>query len=91
MQPIRLQRIVLAAEHDADIGGVFLRRIEIRVTRDRDRQMHFDIRHRHQRALTKLGIVANLEHMMTRSESQMLKRELQGVRPGAAKARPDNL
>ena len=39
----------------------------------------------------KLGIVADLEHMMTRSETQMLKRKLQGVRPGAAKARPDNL
>ena len=39
----------------------------------------------------KLGIVADLEHVMTRPETQMLESELQGVRPGAAKARPDNL
>ena len=37
MQPVRLQRVVLAAEHDADIGGVLLRRIEIGVAGDRER------------------------------------------------------
>ena len=58
MQPVRLQRIVLAAEHDADIGGVLLRRIEIGVAGDRDRQMQFDVRHRHQRALAQFVIVA---------------------------------
>ena len=50
VQPVRLQRVVLAAEHDADIGGMLLRRIEIGVAGDRDRQMQFCIRHRHQRA-----------------------------------------
>ena len=31
MQPVRLQRIVLAAEHDADIGGVLFRGVKIRI------------------------------------------------------------
>jgi hypothetical protein len=36
-------------------------------------------------------MVAHLEHMMARAETKMLKRELQGVRPSAAKARTNNL
>ena len=39
----------------------------------------------------KLGMVADLEHVMARPESQMLERKFQGIRPGAAKARADNL
>jgi hypothetical protein len=58
MQPVRLQRIVLAAEHDADIGGVLFRRIEIGVACDRKRQVQPDICHGHQRLLPQFLIVA---------------------------------
>src|SRR5580692_9470179 len=39
VQPVRLQRMVLAAEHDADIGGVLFRRIEIGEAGDGDRHL----------------------------------------------------
>ena len=78
VQPVRLQRIVLAAEHDADIGGVLLRRIEIGVACDRDRQMQFDVRHRHQRALAQFVVVAQLR--------MVVAQQLADPRPGA---RPD--
>jgi hypothetical protein len=77
MQPVRLQRIVLAAEHDPDIGGVLLRRIEIGIACDRDRQMQFYIRHRHQRAPAQFVIIAQLRMVMP----QQLADPRAGLRP----------
>src|SRR4051794_13305331 len=55
----------LAAEHDADIGGVLLRRIEIGVARNRERQMQRDIRQRHQCPVAQFPVVAQLRMIVT--------------------------
>ena len=78
VQPVRLQRIVLAAEHDADIGGMLLRRIEIGIAGDRDRQMQCYVCHRHQRALAQELVVAQLR--------MIVAKQFADARPGA---RPD--
>ncbi len=75
MQPVRLQRVVLASEHGADIGGVFLRRIEIGVTGDRDRKAHFCVGHRHQRAFPQGLVVAQF--------GIVVAQQLANPRPGA--------
>ena len=64
MQPVRLQRIVLAAEHDADIGGVLPGRIKIGVPGNLNRHMQLHIRHRHQRVAAQLVIVAQFRIVM---------------------------
>ncbi|MCY1364451.1 hypothetical protein D3C81_1645350 [compost metagenome] len=57
-QPVRQQRVVRVAEHAADIGGVFLRRIEVGVAGDVDRQVQRRGGHRHQRLVAQRGVVA---------------------------------
>lgn len=69
-QPVGQQRVVGVAEHAADIGGVLLGRIEIRVAGNVDGQVHHGLRHRHQRAAAQGGVVL---HVRVRGAEQCLQ------------------
>jgi hypothetical protein len=86
VQPVRLQRIVLAAEHDADIGGVLLRRIEIGVAGDRDRQMQLGIAIGTSARLRKLLVVAQLRIVVAQQFADPRARRDQTFGPSAMKA-----
>jgi hypothetical protein len=81
MQPVRLQRIVLAAEHHADIGGVLLGGVEVGVAGDREGQMQLDVLHRHQRDLAQLVIVAQLGMIMPQQFADPRTRAHPDLRP----------
>ena len=58
VKPVRLQRVVGAAHHDADVGGVLARRVEVGVIADFHGEEHFHIGHRNQGTLAKKMVVA---------------------------------
>lgn len=81
VQPVRQQRIGLVAEHGADIGGVFLRRIEIGEAGDAQWQMQLHLAHREQRLGAQLRMVAQLGIVVPQQRVDPRPRPAPDVRP----------
>ncbi len=64
VEPVRHQRVVLAAEHHTDVGRVLPRRVEVGVVADVRRQLELDLGLGVQRAGTERLVVAKRRHVL---------------------------